>query len=258
MNGTRNQSDDPKGTTILKSVILDASDLIDTSAMKNVILVKVRDVNLILNINNVLRKEGLFDFQCKYIGGLWLLIEFENSDSCHSLQSNKEMAWFFTQMKPGSQTFKVDERVVWIKIDGLPLNAWTSQAYKKIASNWGRPLFVDEDPHDSIAVGRVCVRTTIISQIIEVCKMEIYGRTHNVKIKEFARWVPDIEAMDSRSQKNSDMDNSENRDECPGDNDVQEEEDEIRDDNATQVEGGVYNIYSDKEITTNVKDNNHS
>ncbi|GKG11115.1 RNA-directed DNA polymerase, eukaryota, partial [Tanacetum coccineum] len=51
LNGTRNQSDDPKGTTILKSIVLDASDLIDTSAMKNVILVKVGDVNLILNIN---------------------------------------------------------------------------------------------------------------------------------------------------------------------------------------------------------------
>ncbi|GJR02583.1 RNA-directed DNA polymerase, eukaryota, partial [Tanacetum coccineum] len=45
------------------------------------------------------------------------------------------------------------ERVVWIEIGGLPLNAWTSKAFKKIACSWGVPLFVDEDPSENAVIG---------------------------------------------------------------------------------------------------------
>nr|GEV56721.1 RNA-directed DNA polymerase, eukaryota [Tanacetum cinerariifolium] len=78
---------------MLKSVSLYASDLIEIHDMKNVILVKARDVHLTLNINNVLRKEGFYDFQDKYIGGMWLWLQFDSIESCNKLQSNKEMAW---------------------------------------------------------------------------------------------------------------------------------------------------------------------
>ncbi|GJU12314.1 RNA-directed DNA polymerase, eukaryota [Tanacetum coccineum] len=69
LNGKSSQNYVPKETVILKFVTLDLSDLMDTTDIRNVILVKVRDVHLILNINNVLRKEGFYDFQSKYIGG---------------------------------------------------------------------------------------------------------------------------------------------------------------------------------------------
>ncbi|GJY25414.1 glucan endo-1,3-beta-glucosidase 4-like protein [Tanacetum coccineum] len=37
---------------------------------------------------------------------------------------------------------------------GLPLNAWTTNAFKKIAGNWGETVFVDEDADENIANGR--------------------------------------------------------------------------------------------------------
>nr|GEV39923.1 RNA-directed DNA polymerase, eukaryota [Tanacetum cinerariifolium] len=232
LNGKSSQNHVPKETIILKSVTLDVSDLIETCDMRNVILIKVRDVHLILNINNVLRKEGFYDFQSKYIGGMWLWIEFDSIESCKKLQSNKEMSWYFTQMKHVTQSFKVDERVAWIEIGGLPLNVWTSKAYKKIACNWGEPLFVDEDPQDNVAMGRVCIRMKIQGQIIETWKLVIHGQSHNVRVKEFAGWVPDIEAMDSLSFKNSDMGISENHDDVNSDNGAQDaEEGKIRETN---------------------------
>lgn len=205
LNGKISQNQVSKETVILKSVTLDASDLIEISEMRNVILVKARDVHLILNINNVLRKEGFYDFQAKYIGGMWLWLEFDSIESCQKLQSNSEMAWYFTQMKHVTQTFKVDDRMVWIEIGGLPLNAWTPKAFNKIACTWGEPLFVDDDPNDNVAMGRVCIRTKIQGHINETCKVLIHGQSHNVRVKEFAGWVPDIEAMDSLSEKKSDM-----------------------------------------------------
>nr|GEU40448.1 RNA-directed DNA polymerase, eukaryota, reverse transcriptase zinc-binding domain protein [Tanacetum cinerariifolium] len=66
------------------------------------------------------------------------------------------------------KTFKVDERIVWVGLYGLPLSAWTSNAFKKVAGIWGNPLFVDADQNESLAN---------------------------------ERWVPDYDIIDDNSKK---------------------------------------------------------
>ncbi|GKG10579.1 hypothetical protein Tco_0341979, partial [Tanacetum coccineum] len=48
----------------------------------------------------------------------------------------------------------------------------------------------------------------------------IHGQAHIVRVKEFAGWVPDIEAMDTLSEKKSDVEMSEEQDNILGDNEV--------------------------------------
>nr|GEU69301.1 putative RNA-directed DNA polymerase, eukaryota, reverse transcriptase zinc-binding domain protein [Tanacetum cinerariifolium] len=118
------------------------------------------------------------------------------------------MSWYFTLLNHVHHSFVLDARVVWIKIGGLPLNAWTPKAFKKIASSWGVSLFVDEEPSEAVSIGRVCIKTKIHGQVNENCKVVILGKSHNVSGKEFAGWAPDIKAMESLSSSNSEMDNS--------------------------------------------------
>ncbi|GJV69249.1 RNA-directed DNA polymerase, eukaryota [Tanacetum coccineum] len=141
--------------TITKSITLENSDLLELSDTSNIVLAKVRDVHLIINIHSVLKKEGFSDFKCKYMGGLWLWIEFSNDESRLKFQKNTKMEWFFTQRKPVSHNFIPDDRMIWIEIEGLPLKAWTVNAFKRIAGNWGEAVFVDDDAEENIATGRV-------------------------------------------------------------------------------------------------------
>nr|GEZ29841.1 RNA-directed DNA polymerase, eukaryota [Tanacetum cinerariifolium] len=212
LNGKGPNNIVPNPKNILKSVTLDESDLINTSGIKNVILAKVRDVHLIPNINIVLNKEGFFGFQCKYIGGMWIWIEFESNEACLKLQANKEMSWYFTHLKHIHNSFILDERVVWIEIGGLPLNAWTPNAFKKIAESWGTPLFVDEDPNETVSIGRVCIKTKIHGHINENCKVIIFGKPYNASVREFAGWAPDIQSIDTTPSYNSNS----NRFSCGG------------------------------------------
>nr|GEX92946.1 RNA-directed DNA polymerase, eukaryota, reverse transcriptase zinc-binding domain protein [Tanacetum cinerariifolium] len=66
-----------------------------------------------------------------------------------------------------SPSFVVGERVIWIEVSGLPLCAWGSSAFKKIANLFGKFNFFDDDVEDSMCMGRACITTKIQSFISE-------------------------------------------------------------------------------------------
>ncbi|GKA52656.1 zinc finger CCCH domain-containing protein 19 [Tanacetum coccineum] len=101
------------------------------------------------------------------MGGLWLWIEFSSDESRLKFQKNTEMELYFTQRKLVSHNFIPDERMIWIEIDGLPLNAWTTNAFKKIAGNWGETVFVDEDADENIANGRTTSHNMIMNPSLD-------------------------------------------------------------------------------------------
>nr|GEX26692.1 hypothetical protein [Tanacetum cinerariifolium] len=86
--------------TITKSITLENSDSLELSDISNVVLAKVKDVHLIINIHSVLKKEGFSDFKCRYMGGLWLWIESSDDESRLKFQKKKEMERYFTQRNP--------------------------------------------------------------------------------------------------------------------------------------------------------------
>nr|GEU53261.1 RNA-directed DNA polymerase, eukaryota [Tanacetum cinerariifolium] len=173
---------------------------------------------------------------------MWLWMEFDSHEAGLKLQSNKEMSWYFTLLKHVYHSFVLDERVVWIEIGGLLLNAWTPKAFKKIASSWGILLFVDEDPSETVSIGRVCIKTKIHGQVNENCKVVIIDKSHNVSVKEFARWAPDIKAMEPISSSNSEMDNSDKHEDDLSDNGFpNKEESEIPNSNVNEEEEYVKN-----------------
>ncbi|GJZ69095.1 hypothetical protein Tco_0632645 [Tanacetum coccineum] len=67
----------------------------------------------------------------------------------------------------------VDERIVWVELDGIPHSAWTSNAFKKVI-------------HESI---------------YDVFSVSINNENYRVRVKEFTCWVPDYDTIDDTSQK---------------------------------------------------------
>ncbi|PWA65865.1 hypothetical protein CTI12_AA333020 [Artemisia annua] len=201
----------------LKKVTLHESDLLNIADSRCVALVKVRDIHLILNINKMLRREGFSDYTCKYMGGLWLWVEFQTKDACLKFKEHAEMEWYFTQIHSISDSFMVDERIIWLEIEGLPLCAWTTMAFKKVANAWGEPIFVDDDPTENMSIGRVCVKTKLKSTISEVCSVTIKNVSCTVRVKEFSSWVPSLESVDDsiKDIESEDSDNDEIKSSIP-------------------------------------------
>nr|GEV99967.1 reverse transcriptase domain-containing protein [Tanacetum cinerariifolium] len=176
--------------------------LFDESLVISMDEIQVKDVHLIINIHSVLKKEGFFDFKCRYMGGLWLWIEF--SDDVSRLKFQKKSRW-----------------------NGLPLKVWTVNAFKRVAGNWGEAIFVDDDAEENIATGRVCIKTKIKTHILDLCLVSIKGVNYHVRVHEFVNWVPKFDLSDNISQHDHVSEALDNDQNLHSTNELEDEEGEV-------------------------------
>ncbi|PWA99288.1 RNA-directed DNA polymerase, eukaryota, Reverse transcriptase zinc-binding domain protein [Artemisia annua] len=107
-----------------KTVTLHESDLIKVEDTTKVVLVKVKDVETMANMHNICKTEGFTELKIHHVGGLWMWIEFSNAEACLAFKNNSNMMRMFASIKPVSKNFIVDERMIWVEANGLPLCAW--------------------------------------------------------------------------------------------------------------------------------------
>ncbi|GJT37543.1 nucleotide-binding alpha-beta plait domain-containing protein [Tanacetum coccineum] len=97
------------------------------------------------------------------------------------------------------------------------VTAWGSNAFKKVASMFGKFKFFDSDVEDSMSLGRVCIATKKDSFIAEIVKVVIHGVTFDVHVKEIGTWSTriknDLDCSDFEDGDDEDKDRSYNMEE---------------------------------------------
>nr|GEZ51894.1 RNA-directed DNA polymerase, eukaryota [Tanacetum cinerariifolium] len=144
------------------SLVIDESCMLEydySLALKG----KVTDFGLLTNLKTVLTKEGFERFNLKYLGGFWVLIEFCTKELLKKFKSHVGVGSWFSSLEYASNSFVIDERVVWVDIEGVPMKIWTNNTLKKLLLNgesyYSRrieriqvsgwiPDFLDEDEED--------------------------------------------------------------------------------------------------------------
>ncbi|GJT50249.1 RNA-directed DNA polymerase, eukaryota, reverse transcriptase zinc-binding domain protein, partial [Tanacetum coccineum] len=182
----------------VKSVQLEECELIKVEDASIVVMVKVKEIDTISNMYHVCRNKGFDDIKIHHIGGLWVWIQFISEKSCAAFKSNESLKKLWITSQEVSRSFVVYERMIWIEICGLPLCAWGSSAFKKVANLFGKFKFFDTKAKDCMSMGRVCIATKIQSLIHE--KVEINILESNDSDDEDIssnRNVDPIEALDN-------------------------------------------------------------
>ncbi|GJX08668.1 hypothetical protein Tco_0196600 [Tanacetum coccineum] len=98
------------------------------------------------------------------------------------------MKTLYTSIKSASPSFKVDERMIWGEISGLPLYAWGSNAFKKVACMFGKFMFFGAEESTAMSSGRVCVSTRSHKFMSEKVHVEVHGETFEVQVHELGTW----------------------------------------------------------------------
>nr|GEV12882.1 RNA-directed DNA polymerase, eukaryota, reverse transcriptase zinc-binding domain protein [Tanacetum cinerariifolium] len=77
-----------------------------------------KDFRAIANSRNLCRNEGFLNVDIKYLGGLWVLFNFETAEAKDNFLKNKGIMSWFSILKPWYDEFVVEERLIWLEIEG--------------------------------------------------------------------------------------------------------------------------------------------
>ncbi|GJT46746.1 RNA-directed DNA polymerase, eukaryota, reverse transcriptase zinc-binding domain protein [Tanacetum coccineum] len=178
----------PTPTNPKRIIALNDQDLINVVNTDSILLVKLKDIDSMSNMYTICRNEGFSDLNIHHVGGYWIWIQFPSSTACSKFQGNESLKRLYSVKKVPSSNFTIDERIFWIEISGLPLCAWGSNAYKKIACNFGKFLFFDKEDSSALSSGRVCISSKSHHLISENVQVEINKELFEATVQEIGSW----------------------------------------------------------------------
>nr|GFB66554.1 hypothetical protein [Tanacetum cinerariifolium] len=100
------------------------------------------------NLKVVVANEGFDNIKFKYIGGYWLMMEFQTEVTKLKFQENSVMKTWLSQIQLASSDFNADGRVTWVKIKGKVF--WVSA---KEVPGWIPDFVEDNDEEEDSEVG---------------------------------------------------------------------------------------------------------
>ncbi|GKA14455.1 reverse transcriptase domain, reverse transcriptase zinc-binding domain protein, partial [Tanacetum coccineum] len=158
-----------------------------------------KDFRVIANAKRLCRNEGFLNVDCKYLGGLWVLFDFESQTVRDKFLNHQGISHWFTTLKPWYDEFVVDERLVWLEIEGVPIRAWENQVFKQICNRWGEVIFIDDIDVSNRLSKRLCIKSAH-AQLIVVSIMTIVNNvTYTIRVMELCIWTPSFVDHDNES-----------------------------------------------------------
>nr|GEY69960.1 RNA-directed DNA polymerase, eukaryota [Tanacetum cinerariifolium] len=151
---------------------------------------KLKEFGSLPNLNKILVEEGFHDIFIRYLGGFWVLQQFSSKLSLENFKQHVSANSWFTKIHQASNSFFVDERVVWIDIEGVPLCAWTQNTFARIASIWGSLLYEEDVKSPHFHHKRLCIKTSIQDTIFDSIKILVKGTSFLIWAKELTGWAP--------------------------------------------------------------------
>ncbi|GKD32852.1 RNA-directed DNA polymerase, eukaryota, nucleotide-binding alpha-beta plait domain protein [Tanacetum coccineum] len=83
---------------------------------------RAKYVSAIPNLPCIISKEGFQNVKLSYIGGMWVLFEFDSLTAKEKFLNHSGIGSWFTELIQATSSFENDERIVWISIEEL--DAW--------------------------------------------------------------------------------------------------------------------------------------
>nr|GFC97947.1 RNA-directed DNA polymerase, eukaryota [Tanacetum cinerariifolium] len=148
-----------------------------------------KDISSIPNLCTLLTKEGFPETNLTCLGGLWVMIELVNESTRNKLLLHSGVKSWFHVIQLATYDFVTDERVVWVDIEGVPLNLWSRDTFLKIGKKWGESMDIEENLVSSFARKRLCIKTNRPDNILEKFKITHRGKVYLARAKELFAWT---------------------------------------------------------------------
>ncbi|GJZ97811.1 nucleotide-binding alpha-beta plait domain-containing protein [Tanacetum coccineum] len=196
-----------KETESIPAIVLD-DECLNSKDLSNSLIGRVKEFVSLSNLKKALCNEGFDNLCVRYMGELWVLLEFDTTKAKDLFRDSVGAGSWFSVLRQASNEFTPEGRIVWVEVEGIPFKFWSGSTFKRIAAKWGELLDVDDHAEMSFHSKRLCIYTKVCSNIFENFKIVFRGKVHWVRAKEVLGWIPefleDEEDDDQSEQGNND------------------------------------------------------
>ncbi|KAM0040229.1 hypothetical protein Hdeb2414_s0012g00391371 [Helianthus debilis subsp. tardiflorus] len=153
------------------------------------------DIETLVDFDRLLRIAGTKVSRIQYLVGLSLLISFYDKESAKVfLEDRKIWGPWFMKLEPWNGQSLPLERIVWLKIIGVPLHVLDHGTLDQIGELFGKVLFVPKklDEDQDLSVSRVGILVGEVPRIQEHIVLRWKNRCFRVWVEEDKDdWTPD-------------------------------------------------------------------
>nr|GEU54500.1 nucleotide-binding alpha-beta plait domain-containing protein [Tanacetum cinerariifolium] len=182
---------EPEGKFSEPSIVLGDECVMSKNA-DNTLFGRGKEFASLTNLKMALGNEGFSDIVIKYMGELWIMLEFKSLESMIKFKECVSVMSWFSQVKDATNEFEVDGRIAWVEVKGVPYRLWTENTFARIADKWGKLLDVDDQDETCFHSKRLCVYMKPGNSIREDFKIIHQGKTYWIRANETQGWVPDF------------------------------------------------------------------
>ncbi|GKA70153.1 nucleotide-binding alpha-beta plait domain-containing protein, partial [Tanacetum coccineum] len=133
-----------KGVSDTCPAIVIEDDCLLNKDLSVALMGRVNEFSSLLNIKNALMNEGFVDINIRYLGELWILLEFSNTKTRDAFSANVSARSWFSVLRPASNDFFIDGRIVWVEVEGVPFKLWSGNTFNRISLKWGKLIDIDD------------------------------------------------------------------------------------------------------------------
>ncbi|GJR98227.1 RNA-directed DNA polymerase, eukaryota, reverse transcriptase zinc-binding domain protein [Tanacetum coccineum] len=151
-----------------------------------------KDFRSIANSRIICRNEGFSGVDIKYLGGLWVLFVFKDKHVRDKFINHEGIQSWFTSLEPWYDDFVLNERLIWLEIEGVPIRAWHNDTFKSICRKWGEALFIDDSDSSNRFSIRLCIKSSHNSLIFASTTVKLNGVTYAYRVRELCSWTPNF------------------------------------------------------------------
>ncbi|PWA85977.1 nucleotide-binding alpha-beta plait domain-containing protein [Artemisia annua] len=126
------------------AVVLD-DECVYSKDLSKSLLGRVKEFTSLTNLKTVLYNEGFVDMNVRYMGELWVMLEFSSSESKDLFRDNVGVGSWFSEVRQASIEFNPYGRIVWVEVERVPLKFLSGNTCKRRRIHGSVNKIDDED-----------------------------------------------------------------------------------------------------------------
>ncbi|PWA41368.1 RNA-directed DNA polymerase, eukaryota [Artemisia annua] len=185
------------GNSFCKTIVIPNKTFPIQSALGRCSLVgNVKDVIRLCRMDEFLQSDEVKDVTVKYIAGMKVLLTFFTNGLADEFLSKEDLwgGWFSEMLRWNGQQIAF-ERVVWLKISGVPIQLWDKEVFNLIGTGFGSVVQQSAAclKDGNLAFETVAVLMKETGRISESVKLLWDGQSIMVRVDEIEEtWCPDF------------------------------------------------------------------